>query len=364
MKGPPKGPWTHRVGVLLFTALGGILVFWLLGFVVDDIAELRGPQQVDIEKRFLEPALVKETTTLEAEITAISKAIEEEKARQTLLRDSATSSQQTMNQLLDMQKLNIEKNVKPSVAEQEAFARSVNLFLANQAQYQALNETIAKRSDEQRTLAERRAAVESRLGAQRERATKEFQRLDSRHRIRLAGLQLLFLIPLLAIAGYLVLKWRQTIYAPLIYAFGAAALAKVVIVLHEHFPSRYFKYLLLLASLAVVVRVLIYLIRATTSPQIAALLKQYREAYERFLCPICEFPIRRGPMRYSYWTRRTVRKLAPSSSPVETAEEPYVCPSCGCHLFEQCANCKTVRHSLLPFCDRCGLESPPEVLPA
>jgi predicted RNA-binding Zn-ribbon protein involved in translation (DUF1610 family) len=127
-------------------------------------------------------------------------------------------------------------------------------------------------------------------------------------------------------------------------------------VIHEHFPTRYFKYILLGAALIVVIRVAVYLIESTTSPKLASLLKQYRDAYERFLCPICEYPIRRGPMKFSFWDRRTIRKREPVSVPVGFEEQPYACPACGTQLFDPCPRCNAHRPSLLPFCDYCGNE--------
>ena len=31
-----KGPWTHRLLVYFFTVLFGVLIYWLLGFVMRD----------------------------------------------------------------------------------------------------------------------------------------------------------------------------------------------------------------------------------------------------------------------------------------------------------------------------------------
>lgn len=277
------------------------------------------------------------------------------RARQALLRDSTTSSQQTMNQLLDLQKQQMEKRVAPSSAEQSALAQSESLFLANQARYQALNEEIARRTEEQQSLEAARHDLATRLGVQREKAQQQYDELNRRHRLRVAALQLLFLVPILVIAAWLLLKWRTTLYAPPIYATGLATLIKVILVIHENFPTRYFKYILLLVSLALVVRVLVFLIRAAAHPKTAALLRQYRDAYEHFLCPICEYPIRRGPLQYAFWTRRSIRKIAALSAP--SVNEPYVCPSCGTPLFETCSHCSAVRHALLPYCEHCGTET-------
>jgi predicted RNA-binding Zn-ribbon protein involved in translation (DUF1610 family) len=84
------------------------------------------------------------------------------------------------------------------------------------------------------------------------------------------------------------------------------------------------------------------------------LLKQYREAYEHFLCPACNYPIRRGPLRYLFWTRRTLRRLRIPTQAGAQADEPYTCPACGTVLFEECPSCHAVRHALLPVCSKCG----------
>jgi predicted RNA-binding Zn-ribbon protein involved in translation (DUF1610 family) len=86
------------------------------------------------------------------------------------------------------------------------------------------------------------------------------------------------------------------------------------------------------------------------------LLKQYREAYESFLCPICAYPIRRGPLKYMAWTRRSIRKVSLRASAADTGDDagPYTCPMCATGLFEKCASCSAIRHSLLPACDQCG----------
>lgn len=105
----------------------------------------------------------------------------------------------------------------------------------------------------------------------------------------------------------------------------------------------------------VVARLLIHFIRSIAFPKAESLVKQYREAYERFLCPVCEYPIRIGPRRFLFWARRTVnRNIVPTDKGEQ--EEPYTCPSCGSTLFEECTSCHKIRHVLLPNCVHCGNE--------
>ena len=152
----------------------------------------------------------------------------------------------------------------------------------------------------------------------------------------------------------LFLKLRNGPYTPLIYAFGGAVLLKVGLVMHEYFPARYFKYVLILIAIAIVLQILLYLVRMVAFPKMDWLLKQYREAYEAFLCPMCSYPIRRGPLKYMLWTRRTIKKLTSQSAGTNDADEPYICPVCSTQLYEECENCHAVRHSLLPSCHKCG----------
>jgi hypothetical protein len=172
----------------------------------------------------------------------------------------------------------------------------------------------------------------------------------------MAVLKLAALAPLMAVAAWLFLKKRAGLYAPLIYAFGIALLVKVAEVMHEYFPTRYFKYILILACLIAVVRILVYLLKMIAFPKKDWLLKQYREAYEAFFCPICDYPIRRGPLKYMFWSRRSIRKLQMPPVSRDGAEEPYTCPMCATKLFEECPSCHAVRHSLLPACEKCGAE--------
>ena len=163
------------------------------------------------------------------------------------------------------------------------------------------------------------------------------------------------LLPLLVVGAILIIKKRTSIYFPLFLAFGGATLVKVTLVMHEYFPKRYFKYIVITVLLLAVARLLIHVIRTVTFPKAQWLTKQYREAYERFLCPVCEYPIRIGPRRFLYWTRRTVNKTILQKEQVGE-EEIYTCPSCGTALFEKCSSCQNVRHSMLPHCRHCGAE--------
>ena len=354
-KQKPKGPWINRFVTRLFAVVLAVLIFWFLGFLVDDIKAIRGPQYNDIEKRHVDQSLVERKGSLETQIADLNRKVGNRTEERRVVGDSSQSFQQTMNQLIELQKLSIQENIALSESQHETLGTSLNHFLASQEKYQELNKGISELMADKRGLEDEKRDTINRIKEQRKPAREEYNRLNETHRLKLAGLQLVILLPLLVLGAILIITRRGSIYFPLFLAFGGATLVKVSLVMHEYFPTRYFKYIVITVLLLAVARVLIYFIRTVAFPKAQWLTRQYREAYERFLCPVCEYPIRIGPRRFLYWTRRTVNKIVLQKEQVDE-EETYTCPSCGTALFEQCSSCQNVRHSMLPHCRHCGAE--------
>lgn len=351
-----KGPWMHRVLVVVFTGLFSLLIFWLLDFALSDIGSAPGPKLQDVQKTFLSPDLISRRDGINRQLDELERNIDTQKERQSLLRDSTSRYEATLRQLLDLQRSNAQKGVKTGETQQKALSDSVSLFLSNQRQDQSLYDQIAKLSEQERLFQNDKRGIQQKLDEQEKSAEREFDRLQSIHQKKLGAFKLVLLIPLLSCVGLIVIKKRSGMYGPLVYGAGAAILAQTVLVIHECFPTRYFKYVLIVAAIVVVGGLLVWLLRMKRSPKPTWLLKQYRDAYEAFFCPVCDYPIRRGPRRYLFWTRRTIGKVA-SPAPIEQAgEETYSCPACGTRLYEQCVNCRAIRHSMLPFCEGCGAE--------
>ena len=355
-----KGPWTHRVLVCVFAALFGVLIYWLLGFVMRDIGTWPGPDQQAIEKTMIDAALLKEVERLGIQVEETTRATASRRERQAVLRDSTSNSERTMNQLLELQKLSLQKGLATSAEDAKALAESQQLFLANQSKYQVMNDQIATLNEDLGRLQSLQRDRQARLDPQRAASLKEYDRQMARHQLGVAAIKLAVLLPLLGLAVWLFLKKRGSLYATLIYGFGVALVIMVAEVMHEHFPSRYFKYVLLLVALALVTRILIFLLRTMAFPKMDWLLKQYRDAYEHFLCPVCNHPIRRGPLKNLFWTRGSLKKLHVPTAPAPAPEEAYVCPVCTTTLFEECIFCAHIRHSLLPACSHCGAVKPLE----
>ncbi|MDP6850056.1 MAG: hypothetical protein QF524_03855, partial [Planctomycetota bacterium] len=102
------------------------------------------------------------------------------------------------------------------------------------------------------------------------------------------------------------------------------------LVMHEHFPSEFFKYIAIAAGIAIVLAFLVRSLRSASKPQPAALLNRRREAYHRGNCPECAYPF---PAKHG---------------------ATFTCPSCGTGLFSKCQSCGESRHDLLRYCTNCG----------
>jgi len=354
----PKGPWVHRFSIHLLTVLLAILVFWVLGFFDTDIRSIKGPQYDQIKEKYVNQQLLVEQQKLTSEIGKVERDIGNTTEEMRIVSDSTQNLQKTIRQLIELQKLTIQKLASIPETGQPNLSRSLARFLENQKRYQAYHERLSELSDQKRTLEAERLKIGQQIEQQRQPAELEYKRLSERHRIRIACLQLLVLVPLFAIGAFLVIKKRDSIYLPLFLGYGVATLLKMVLVIHEYFPSRYFKYVIAAALLIVVVKLLVHVIRVVAFPKARWLTKQYREAYERFLCPVCEYPIRTGSRKFLFWTRRTVNNvvLPTRQSSEECSDERYACPACGTSLFEECPECHKVRHSLLPYCQHCNAE--------
>jgi len=102
-----KGPLVHRLLIGVFGVLLTLLLVWLLGFVLKDIGRLPGPDYSEVEGRYVDKTLTDRNTELAKELRSLETQIATLRQTQEILRNSTEGSRQTMNQLLDMQRLSL-----------------------------------------------------------------------------------------------------------------------------------------------------------------------------------------------------------------------------------------------------------------
>lgn len=350
-----KGTWTQRFSTIFLSLVLGVLLFWLLGFITKDIGSLRGPDFSKVQAKYLDSEVVGKHESLKENLDGIRENIRNRREQQGILQDSSNNLQKTIDQLLSIQRQSIEKNSDFPEENRQTLFESQKLFLENQKQYQDLNREIGELTLQQQKLEKELTFVSKQIESQKALARKEYNGLRSRHRLKIAALKLAVMLPIFLIAAWFFMKKRSGHYGPIVYAAFIAVFIKVSLVVHEYFPRRYFKYIAILVIIGIVLKLLVYLLKRIVAPKKAWLIKQYQEAYDRNICPICGKPVRIGPLRYATRTKRGVVVWA-GPREESCSQQIYTCPSCGTELYAKCSKCSDIRHSLLPFCEHCGNE--------
>lgn len=355
----PKGPRRYKVLIYFFAMILAVLQIWLLAFILSDIEDVPGPNRHEINKRFVDASLSKKVDQLTNEMERVRSEIAALEETQELLSKDISVSKSTMDQMMEANRLNLERGTPPTAEQQEALLSSQEVYLAKQNEYQDANAeiTVLKTQLRQKQTEVRR--LNEQISQQMEPAQKEYSRLYQAHQWRLASFKLAFLIPLLLLTTWGSLKLRGNPYAPAANSSLSATFIMTSVVIHEYFPSDYFKYIALAVAIAVTMALIVYLIRMLTRPSTDWILRQNRESYQRHLCPVCSYPIQRGSFKQALWSKHgpvtaTMRSSTTSENSSEKTETPYNCPSCGSNLFEQCGECGEVRPALLPYCQACG----------
>ena len=182
----------------------------------------------------------------------------------------------------------------------------------------------------------------------------EYNQLYRRWQLMVASCRVAILVVLVSLSAWLFRRYSNGAYSPVVYAFAIAVGIKVLEMANYYFPAIYFKYLLIGAALIATIWLLVKLLQMVARPKTDWLLKQYREAYEAFCCPVCDYPIHRGPFKYLFWTRSSIKRLTIPANTSHEPDAPYTCPLCATKLYEECSQCHAIRHSLLPACCHCG----------
>ncbi|TWU40112.1 hypothetical protein Q31b_34560 [Novipirellula aureliae] len=351
-----RGSFMLRAMVFGFSIAVGLLAFWLLGYIIQDIDRVKGPDYSQMLEVGLPQSLQNERRSLAAELVDRKQQIESTEQRRRLTAQTTSDSQQTINQLLELKRNADQNETSLSEGQQQALTDSLQLFLSNQNQTQTLNAELSNLNDDLNDVKEKQRQNAAAITLASQPINDEYKKLHEQHQWKLAAYKLGMLIPMLLVCGLLFLRQAGGTYAMLVYAISGAVALRVLLVMHDHFPAIYFKYILIGLSLSIATGVLVRLLRLVAKPSRDWLLRQYREAYANFFCPICDFPIQRGPLKYAAWTRRSLKKHTPVPINGSTAapDQPYTCPCCETPLFQTCEKCGGVRHSLLPACEKCG----------
>ena len=344
-----KGPFAQRFFIVTLSIVFGILLFWLLSFVTDDMRRIPGPHIADSEKQFIEASLRTQQKKLTDQLKSITRNINNQNQQQKIIKENISSLEKFIDQLLRIQSASLEKGLAFPEESRQTLRESQARSLKDQQKRQDINQTISNLTTEKQQLETQKSSLDKQISEQKKLADKHYYKLRKKHNIKVASLKLSILLPILLIASWFMLKKRTGTFGPLVYAAFLTIFLQVAIVIHSHFETEYFKYIALLVIIAVVLKFLIYLLKNLAAPKKDFLIKQYQQSYDKGVCPICAKPIHFAPLAF---VRKKI-KYPPAKEPEPTE---YACPSCGTNIYEKCQSCDSLRHSLLPFCKNCGNE--------
>lgn len=347
-----KGTFWTRFILLFLATLFGLLIFWSAGFLLDDIRAKGRPNYSEFTDERTSKKMKQELESLKLKLAELDHQHNLIDQQRGFIKDSSQSLKITVDHLFNLQD---QGQGLISEAQFSQILATLDKIIKIQDTFKETAELYLKTTDERFELSKQIRILEKRIADEAEAIRKEYNKVLHNYQIKVAVIQLACLIPLTILCSVLWVKKRESIYRMIYRAAALAIYLKTFQVLQHNFPERHFKYIIVTVMLLLVSWGFVRLMRRQVKPHVETLLKQYKQAYERFLCPVCEYPIRTGPRQFLYWTRRTVHKTALAANATASATEgPYCCPSCGTHLFEKCESCDKVCHSLLPNCQHCG----------
>lgn len=349
-----KGSWGVRFFIAVLGIVLGVLLFGVLSFIEGDVGKIPGPDRDAVRREYISQELDDQKETLEKDIKRLDRKIKSLNEQLSNLKNSTRSYQNTINQLLPIQKQSFEQDIPFPPESYQTLSSAQAAFLDNQKLDQALNkqvdETTLTRQDKQAELND----LNEKIKPLDEDFREEWDRRDQAHNWKVAAIKLAVLIPIFILASIIFMKYRSGPYWALVWAAFIASFAKIAVVAHRHFPGPYFKYIAMLVVIAIVLRILVYLIRLIIAPKKDLLIKQYQQFYDKHRCPVCTKPVKAGPLRYANWKKKASVLTAPGAD--LNKQQPYTCPSCGTNLYDKCEKCGNIRHTLLPYCEHCGSE--------
>ena len=136
-------PTGLRWTIGLLSAVLGLLWIWLFGFIFSDIGDLEGPDFEASAARHVDASLREKTEALAGQIDQLDVQIRRQEEIQRNLKQSMDNARETMNQMMNLHRLSLERELNPSETQQEALATSQQRFLEAQNRFEQANTQIA-----------------------------------------------------------------------------------------------------------------------------------------------------------------------------------------------------------------------------
>jgi hypothetical protein len=330
--------WFNRGLWVIALVFAGFLI-GLGGTIVGDLPQVDG--QIAQEDFVDQTAIAPLRAERDAARDALN-AAENELAQTSLQNDSATQVYNTARDSFQNWVTTRTATQRPD-QDSELIARTAQLdeLKADQARTQAAVEAQRKAMLDARQAYDR---AEARMGPLLEAADTRYQAEREASELRVFGYRLALTLPLLALAGWLFKKKRQSQYWPFVWGFILFALFAFFVELVPYLPS-YGGYVRFAVGILITVLVGRWAIQAANR-----YLAQQKLAEEQ------PDTVRRKELTYDTALLRMSKSACPGCErPIDYKNtEIDFCPHCGISLFDLCFTCTSRKNAFAPFCHACG----------
>ena len=205
----PNAPWPLRLAIGFLSLLLTLFFIWLLSFMLNDIGDLPGPDYNTIQKSHVPEEKLNEANNLATQLVGVEKRIKRQEEIQGTLQQSMRNAETALTKIADLQRLSIEGGGKPSEVDQQAMENARSRFYTAQDEYESANETITTLNDERHQIKQSIAGIDADLRQFKNKSQAEYNDARRSHDLKIASLKLVFVVPLLLLAAWLVKKARQ-----------------------------------------------------------------------------------------------------------------------------------------------------------
>ncbi len=333
----------ERIYTIVMWVVSVVFSGFLIGLgslVIGDLPQL--DSAVTQEQFVDEPALAK----LRGEITAIERRqaeIDDKLEIANLQRDQAQTASVTGTETFEAWIKTRTATTDPQ-QDPEVIARTRALEELKRNE-RTTQEAVDKLEAEKLPLSQRRDALSSRESDLRAAAYPAYEAAVFSDELKVFFWRLLFTLPMLAIAGWLILKKRKSDYWPLARGFVIAALFAFFVELVPYLPS-YGGYIRYIVGIALTIAASWYLIRNMRS-YLEKRASVERQAEEE----------RRKLVSHDEAFKKMAAKVCPGCDrPISTTGEAEAnfCVHCGMTLFDNCGSCNTRKMAFFRYCMSCG----------
>ena len=277
---PPAPPATRgaRFGAFFLASLLSFLWIWLLAFLLEDVGRMNPVDYDEVYAAGMPSELIAELRGVNHEVGLLELRIKRQEQIQGVLQRDVESSGKVMEQMMNLQRLALEKGSVPSVVEREALAMAQETFLSSQGKYREANIEIQSANRTLFELQQKRTELETRKGSAEAPIQKEFRARQRARALIEASVRLGILIPLFLVAAATVRRrWRHP-WRPIYLSFLVATFWTLGYEMFEQFPAEYFKYIAIVTAIGIVIAFLAWIIRKSTSPSPSLVLARNRAA--------------------------------------------------------------------------------------